>query len=193
LLPESRRALCEELYSSAVSGCTVVAIAGPIDAGDEKSRVAAELSLALAESGHTRVLLLEGNLRRPQSHRFLRVAMPRGSGLSQQLRSRTTHAGRAPWTVIECSQSLHALCESETPIPELILSQTFEDCVKELRRFYDLIVIDGPFTSDVPACRAVEDVIDSAIFVHLRSKTREAAEAGALFPGKRVSWIAAAG
>jgi hypothetical protein len=193
LLPESRRNLCDEIYPFAVEGCCVLGVLGGNENADAKSRLAAELALALAESGHTRVLLLEGDPQRANVNRFLRVEMPRTAGFSEQLQSRVSTGLSVPWVVLECSQSLHALAEGEHPSPDLILSQAFEDCVRELRRYYDFIVIDGPSVSSTPACRAVHDVIDRVVFSHGRFGPSELATANQLFPGKRMTVVPASG
>jgi Mrp family chromosome partitioning ATPase len=187
LLPESRRALCDEIYPQAVDRCMVIAVLDGADHGEGKSRLTAELALALAESGHPRVLVLESDLQRPAMRRFLRVDMPAGFGLSEQLQSRIEVRQRRPWTVVECSPSLHVLAEGANGAPELILSRPFEDCVHELRSFYDSIVLDGPRISDTPACRAVNDVIDNAVL--LASAAGELVQARSLFAGKRVSVV----
>jgi Mrp family chromosome partitioning ATPase len=189
LLPEGRRALCKDLYPQAVDACAVVAIIGGTRRDDGKSRLAAELSLALAESGHPRVLLLEGDLSRPMVQRFLRVEMPEGQGLSEQLKSRIDERSSRPWLVVECSPTLHVLCEGKSASPELILSRPFEACLNELRSYYDFILIDGPPVSDAPACRAVRDVIDSAILVRAEKEGTELGEATSLFPDRRISVV----
>jgi Mrp family chromosome partitioning ATPase len=192
LLPESRRALCDEIYPQAVDRCLVIAVIDGADGGEAKSRLTAELALALAEIGHPRVLVLEGNLQRPAVRRFLRVEMPAGCGLSEQLQSRIDAPRRRPWTVVECTGTLHVLAEGANGSPELILSRPFEDCVSELRSFYDFIVLDGPALSDVPACRAINDVIDSAVLRAGSSAANDLAEANVLFPAKRIALVSGA-
>ncbi|MFZ5892916.1 MAG: hypothetical protein ACOY0T_17785 [Myxococcota bacterium] len=191
LLPESRRNLCDEIYPFAVDSCCVMAVLGGADNGDVKSRLAAELALALAEGGHTRVLLLEGDLERSNVRRFLRVDMPRAAGFSQQLKARINALEPTPWVVLECSQSLHVLAEGAESEPELILSRPFEGCLQELRRYYNFIVIDGPMVSNTAACRAVHDVVDRVVFSHGRFGPSELTQATALFPGKRITVVPA--
>jgi Mrp family chromosome partitioning ATPase len=192
LLPESRRALCNEIYPQAVDRCLVIAVLGGSGSAEGKSRLAAELALALAESGHPRVLVLEGNLQRPAVRRFLRVDMPSGLGMSQQLRSRIEVRARRPWTVVECTPTLHVLAEGSQGTPELMLSRPFEDCVTELRSFYDFIIVDGPMLDDPASCRAVEDVIDGAVLLSSSRDDADLQRARSLFPGKRISTVNAA-
>jgi len=84
------------------------------------------------------------------------------------------------------------LAEGLHSTPELILSRPFEDCVSELHSFYNFIVIDGPAVNNVPACRAVNDVVDAAVVLTGQSAAQELSQAGSLFPGKRLSVVAAA-
>lgn len=191
LLPESRRGLCDEIYPLAVDNCCVVAVLGGAEGQDAKSRLAAELALALAESGHPRVLILEGDAERSSVRRFLRAEMPPGAGFSEQIRARISPRPPQPWNVVECSQSLHMLAEGSRVEPDLILSRQFEDCIRELRRFYDFVVIDGPTISNVAACRAVHDVVDRVVFSHGRFGPAELAQASELFPDKRISVVPA--
>jgi Mrp family chromosome partitioning ATPase len=192
LLPESRRALCDEIYPQAVDHCLVIAVIDGGEDGESKSRLTAELALALAESGHPRVLVLEANLQRPAVRRFLRVEMPTGCGLSEQLQARIDGRQRRPWTVVECTSTLHVLAEGANGSPELILSRPFEDCVSELRSFYDFILLDGPAITDVPACRAVSDVVDCAVLRGGSSGANDLERTNTLFPNKRVSIVSGA-
>lgn len=194
LAPESRRQLCSELYPLAVQQCFVVAVSGVRGSGAEIGQVAAELSLALAETGHPRILLLEGNLERPSVHRMMQLEMPLFGGFSEQLEARIQGSSKqAPWSVLACSPSLHVLAEGVMRIPELILSRQFEDCVQQLREYYDVIVVAGPVVSEVAACRAVQDVVDGVVLVCPKGGTSEIAEASALFSQKRFSTVLATG
>jgi Mrp family chromosome partitioning ATPase len=164
LLPESRRELRDQLFQHAVDQCFVVAVSAVAEAGDGKSRVAAEVALALAESGHPRILLMEGNFHQPSVHRYLRVDMPAQTGFSQQLHARIS-GGRERWTVVECQKSLHVLAEGLMRSPGLLLSKQFESCLVDLRTYYDLIVIDGPPASLEVDCRALDSVADGLLIV----------------------------
>ncbi|MGC4093555.1 MAG: hypothetical protein QM756_37785 [Polyangiaceae bacterium] len=193
LLPESRRSLCDELYPLAVSRCCAVGVVGSREGKNAKSRLAAELSLALAESGHARVLLLDADLEQPAVKRLMRVEMPLTLGFSEQLRARIEVRVPRPWTVIECWPSLHVMAEGSTPLPELLLSRPFEDCLRELGYFYDFIVIDGPSIDNTSACQAVQDVIDWIAFSHGRFGPSELSRVNSLFGGKHVAVVAAEG
>lgn len=159
-------------------------------AGDDTGRVAAELALALSETGHPRVLLLEGNLQRPTVQHWMRVDMPLFSGLSEQLDGRLQpNRERGGWSVVACSPTLHVLAEGVMSMPELILSRQFEDAVRELRNYYDVIVISGPLISQGAACRAVQDVVDGMILACPEAASPEIEEAAQLFSKKRFSLV----
>ena len=136
--PRLRRGICEQLYPLAVENCFVVLVVGVQESAEQKSKVAAELALALAESGHPRILLLDADLQRPRVHRLLRVEMPMAVGFSQQLRSRINGSPERRWTVIGCGKSLHVLAEGMMRSPGLLLSQQFSDGVRAARKLLRL-------------------------------------------------------
>jgi Mrp family chromosome partitioning ATPase len=163
--PRSRRGVCEELYPLAVQNCLVLLVVGVPESQDQKSRVAAEIALALSESGHPRILLLDADLQGPRVHRLMKVDMPMGSGFSQQLRGKINGNAERRWTVIGCTTSLHVLAEGMMRTPGLLLSQQFSDSVRDLRGYYDFIVIDGPSSSLNVESQALDAVTDGVVFV----------------------------
>ena len=163
--PRSRQGICEQLYPLAVASCFVVLVVGVPGAADKKSRVAAELALALAESGHPRILLVDADLQQPRVHRLLRVEMPLAAGFSQQLRSRIDGSSERRWTVIGCSKSLNVLAEGMMRSPGLLLSQQFSDGLRELSQYYDFIVIDGPTSSLDLESQALDAAVGGVVFV----------------------------
>ena len=185
LNPALRRPICEQLYPLAVERCVVVLIVGTPDASEQKSRVAAELALALAESGHPRILLLEADLQGPRVHQLIGVDMPIGSGFSQQLRARVAGAGERRWTVVGCSKTLHVLAEGMMRSPGLLLSQPFSDSLRDLRTYYDVIVIDGPTASLQIESQALDAVTDGVVFVTGRSGVASLPALEGLFREKR--------
>jgi Mrp family chromosome partitioning ATPase len=191
LLPESRRSVCEQLYPLGVERSVVVLVVGVPEAQEHKSRVAAELALALAESGHPRILLMEGDLQSPRVHRLMNVDMPMGSGFSQQIRARIS-GGARQWTVLGASKSLNVLGEGVMRTPGLLLSQQFSDSVRELRSYYDFIVIDGPSASLQVESQALDAVCDAVIFVCGKNGSPALVPLEALFPVKKFKTIVTA-
>jgi len=163
-VPALRRPICEQLYPLAVERCLVLLVVGVPESAEQKSRVAAELALALSESGHPRILLMEGDLQAPRVHRLMRVTMPMAAGFSQQLRSRQNNAERR-WTVVSCGPVLHVLAEGLMRSPGLLLSQRFSQGLSELRNYYDFIIIDGPTESLSLESQALDSVTEGVVFV----------------------------
>ncbi len=192
LTPQAQRALCESLYPYAVENCFVMAVISVPESVNYKSRVAAELALMLAESGHPRILLLEGDFQRPWVQRTMRVDMPIATGFSQQLNGRTQGRQPEPWSVLGCSKSLHVLAEGMMRTPGLMLSRHFSDCIRELRGYYDFVVIDGPTSSlDVDA-GALDAITDGIVTVCPARGSANLAHLQTLFAQKRFSAFATA-
>ena len=185
---ERRRPLSDQLFPLAVQGCFVLGVTGLPDMREHKSRVAAEIALALGEARHPRVLLVEGDFQWPTVHTLMHIDMPRSSGFSQQLRSRA--AGRAEhWTVMEVGPSLHVLAEGIMRSPGLILSSHFEDSLRAFRAYYDFVVVDGPLTSSEVDCRALDAVVDGIVIVAPGPGSRWLTPAMQMFPDKRFSIV----
>jgi Mrp family chromosome partitioning ATPase len=192
LTPGAQRALCEQLYPYAVESCFVLSVVAVPESVGYKSRVAAELALGLAESGHPRILLLEGDLHRPWVQRMIGVDMPISTGFSQQLNARAQGTGNSRWTVLGVSRSLHVLAEGMMRSPGLLLSKQFADCVSDLRTYYDFIVIDGPTSSLDVDSGALDAVTDGIVTVCPAKGSQSIAHMQGLFARKRFSAFATA-
>jgi Mrp family chromosome partitioning ATPase len=189
LSPQSRRPLCEQLYPLAVENCLIVLVVGVPESQEQKSRVAAELALALAESGHPRILLLEADLQGPHVHRVMNVDMPMGAGFSQQLRARINGHPERHWTVVGCTKTLHVLAEGMMRSPGLLLSQQFSDSLRELRNYYDIIVIDGPTGSLQVESQALDAVTQGVVFVCGKAGSPALAQLQSLFREKKIKTV----
>ena len=189
LTPALRRPVCEQLYPLAVEISLVLVVVGVPDASEQKSRVAAELALALAESGHPRVLLMDGDLQSPRVHRLMHVEMPMTAGFSQQLRNRATGGVDGRWTVVSCQKSLHVLGEGLLRSPGLLLSKQFSQGIAELRNYYDFIVIDGPSESLGVESQALDAVVDGVIFVSGKQESPLLARVQGMFGQKRFKTV----
>ncbi|MEP7049302.1 MAG: hypothetical protein ABJB12_03075 [Pseudomonadota bacterium] len=195
LTPEAQRALCAQLYPFAVENCFVLSVVSVPEATAYKSRVAAELALCLAETGHPRILLLEGDLHRPWVARVMHVDVPMGAGFSQQLSARSqphVDPSEERWSVMGCSKSLHVLAEGMMRTPGLLLSRQFGKCLSELRSYYDFIVIDGPTASLDVDSGALDAVTDGLITVCPATGSPALTRMQSLFGKKRFSAFATA-
>jgi Mrp family chromosome partitioning ATPase/uncharacterized protein involved in exopolysaccharide biosynthesis len=183
--PNLRRGICERLYPLALESCVVVLVVGVRDAAEQKSRVACELALALAEPGHPRILLLDADLQGPRVHRLMHVEMPMAAGFSQQLRSRINGSPERRWTVIGCGKSLHVLAEGMMRSPGLLLSREFSDSLRELGNYYDFIVIDGPSSSLDIESQALDAVAGGVVLVSGSETSPGLIRLQSMFSGKR--------
>jgi len=162
LAPARRRSLASEILTLAVERSMVVCVTGVRGLADDKSVAAAELALALSEAKHPRVLLMESDFQFPQVQKWLGLDVPLVAGFSQQLRGRMDSARIGRWHVIECKPSLHVLAEGIMRTPGLLLSNLFEKATRELRTYYDVIVIDAPIAPNESDGQAIADVVDGA-------------------------------
>jgi len=161
---EEFRAIREQIYRFAVRGCFVVGVSSSPEAIDGKSRIAARLATVLAEPGRARVLLMEGDFDGPAVHRLMRIEMPLASGFSEQVRRRMKGSKPAPWAIVRCSPSLQVLAEGRVRAPGLLSSVQFMDGISELRRYYDVIVLDGPTAGSVDA-RVLDEICNGLVVV----------------------------
>jgi Mrp family chromosome partitioning ATPase len=113
------------------------------DDSHAKANVAASLALALSGAG-ARVLLVEADFDSPQLHQVLALAVPGGSGFSQQLAARRGDGRARPWNVMRCSATLQVLAEGRLRSPGLTLSEDFVQALGELSPSYQVTVIHAP-------------------------------------------------
>lgn len=165
LNPAARRALRDDLLPYLRQPGYVVAVLGTEDSAEAKSRVASELSLALAGSEQFRVLLLECDFAAPRLEQLLHLAVPLAAGFSLQLQTRSRESNDYVWSVLHCSRSLDVLAEGAIRAPEAVYNPEFLACVHSLRFQYDAVVLNGPLLSETQACRSLDTVSDGVVTV----------------------------
>jgi len=110
-------------------------------AEEGKSLVAANLAVALARRKQQKVLLVEGDLRRPSQAQMFGLA--KLQGLSEWLRSETSRMT----TVYQLKEAgiwlIPAGSPPENP-PELMQSRRLPELLDQLNNWFDWIVIDSP-------------------------------------------------
>ncbi len=135
--------------------------------GEGKSTTACNIAITAAESGR-RVLLVEGDLRRPRAARYL--GLPGGVGLTSVLLGSVNIAvATQPW-----GELLSVLASG--PLPpnpsELLGSQQMRQLLAHLRQQYDLVVVDGPPVLPVADATAMANACDGTVVVVRHGKTR---------------------
>jgi Mrp family chromosome partitioning ATPase len=155
--------LRDQLYRLAARECFVVGVSSGPERAAYKSGVAGRLAWMLAQPGHARILLMEGDFDHPVVHRLMRIDMPLAAGFSEQMRRRMNGSPPGPWTIVRCAPNLYVLAEGLVRSPGLLPTVHFADSVNELRRAYDLIVIDGPAGGMSVDTRALDAVADGIV------------------------------
>jgi Mrp family chromosome partitioning ATPase len=119
----------------------------------------------LSSEQRARILLIEADFEYPTMHELTGVDMPAGAGFSQQIRRRIRGGERKPWVVVRCSPTLDLLVEGALRSPGVLFSQEFGDAVRELRRTYDIIVIDAPVIGSGIEHKPIDSVTDGLVVV----------------------------
>jgi receptor protein-tyrosine kinase len=141
-----------------------------------KSTVAVNAAIALASAGQ-RVLLLDGDLRRPQVAKFL--GLEERVGLTSVL---VGSVGYADVVQHHGGSGLDVLAAG--PIPpnpaELLQSNAMRDLLAKLRHDYDVILIDSPPLLPVTDAALLASETDGAVLVVRHGKTTKDQVAGAV-------------
>lgn len=133
--------------------------------GDEgKTTCAANLALALAESGRLSVLLVEANLRRPKLSAIFGFQPARC--MRTQLAAHREQI-EAPWLTTELRPSgLHVLALApEGGGNENLHGPTFSASIARWRRVFDYMVIDGPSILESCDASIIHDSVDAVVMV----------------------------
>ncbi len=141
--------------------------------GDGKSTMASNIAIAMSQAGR-RVLLIDGDCRRPTQHKTFSVEAE--TGLSTVLLGRTPLLEGVHSTSI---QNLDILPCGPLPTnpAELLDSQAFIDLLRSLRPKYDKIIIDSPPVIPVTDARIIAASCDVTILVLRAEKsTRKMAQ-----------------
>lgn len=136
-------------------------------AGEGKSTTACNLAIALAQTG-TRVVLVEGDLRRPRISEYLGIE--KAVGLTTVLVGRVTldsalQDGATPGLDVLASGAL-------PPNPaEILQTDAMRALVADLRHRYDVVLIDAPPLLPVTDASLLASISDGAILVVRHGET----------------------
>ena len=158
-----------------VQNANVIMVTGP-SGGEGKSTVAANLAVAMAQSGR-RILLIDADLRTPSLH--LMFGVSRDRGFAQLLRG-LMPAERAIRTT--SIKNLDLLVSGPEPSDPTALLETGElaDLLEPLRATYDMILIDAPSVTGTADATLIGSMVDAVVFVvgipySYQPKTQQAA------------------
>lgn len=167
-LAESYRQVQANLaFALTATECQVLLVTSP-GQGEGKSTTAANLAEALAESSK-RVLLIDGDLRKPDAHRYF--SLPNNSGLTStflvESQSVTAFVDRVNDTLAVMTGGPIA------PNPtELLSSRRLKNTLDVLSEPYDVVVVDSPPILGLADASLWMTLVDGVLVVARRGKTR---------------------
>ena len=179
-LTESFRHAFTSILRSKPAGHSAVYVITSVGPGEGKTTLSANLAMAMAESGHS-VLLVDADLRRARLHRFL--GLPETQGLSDLLTDDTPIDSTtfSDYYVSLPSTDLKVMTHglADTPSPAvLFFSKRLEKIITALREQFDFVLIDTAPALPFPDARLIGKSSDGVVLV-VRSgiTTRESAQA----------------
>jgi non-specific protein-tyrosine kinase len=140
-----------------------------------KSTTAINLSISMAQGGQ-RVLLIEGDMRRPQLCNYLNLAKSE-LGLSTILNEKKKISVAAVNRVVQQFEETRLDLITSGPVPsnpsELLGSSRMNEFLKVLRGMYDYIIFDTPPLLPVTDAAVVASQVDGVILVVHAGKTKK--------------------
>ncbi len=175
---EAYRAVRTAIYfSTRGSGHKVLQVTSP-NPGDGKTTLAANLAVAIANSGK-RTLLIDCDFRRPRVHKVF--GLGEGVGMSDVMSGSVELVDAIIETTIDGLSILPCGRRPANPA-ELLTSNRFQELLEVLREKYDMVIVDTPPILAVTDPLAVAPRVDGVLLVirlakSARSVTQKALEA----------------
>lgn len=139
--------------------------------GEGKTLTSLNLALTLTRGEERRVLLLEGDLWRPQLHTYFDGAVEGAPGL-QQVLDRSQSLSEAVVSVEECSLDvLFAGASHETG--DKMSGRRMSEVLAEARAAYEIVVIDSPPMELLASARSLATRSDGVVLVVRANRTRK--------------------
>jgi capsular exopolysaccharide synthesis family protein len=157
---EYRRLAAALHHAQEASGIKLVMVASAV-AGEGKSLTAANLALTLSESYRRRVLLVDGDLRRPTQHSFF------GLDVSTGLTDALDAIDEPELTVHEVSPTL-AILPAGRPTSDPMAGLTsarMRRILEEARGVFDWVLVDTPPVGLMSDARLLAAMTDAAVLV----------------------------
>jgi capsular exopolysaccharide synthesis family protein len=162
---KTTRTNLEFLRRSRQANVLVIASSLP---GDGKTTTASNLAITLANTGR-RILLVDGDLRKPSLHRIFDV--PRLHGFSDALLSRNSVDQFVQQTFVNNLDLLTTGPDVSNP-EELLASDRLDELFKEFRTLYDMVLVDTSPLLAVTDASIIAAVADGLVLVVRISATR---------------------
>jgi len=131
--------------------------------GAGKTLTSLNLALTLTRGEERRVLLLEGDLWRPQLHTYFVPERPDRPGLQQVLERRTTVADAV--VTLEGSSLDVLLAGASEVAGDLMSGRRMSEVLNEVRAAYEIVVIDSPPMTLLASARSLAARSDGVVLV----------------------------
>lgn len=159
---EQYRTLRTQLFHTAERELTQIIVVTSATSGEGKTATTLNLALAIAQSPNRRVLVIDGDLRRPNVASYL--ALKPFSGFAEVLNDK---ADLFDAITRLADHELYVLpVRHNTANPtELLSSKRFQETLRELRQYFDFILIDSPPVKPYADTRLLANHADAVLFV----------------------------
>ena len=165
-IAEAYRTLRTNIQFSNVDGELKILCVTSSGPGEGKTTTSINLAETFAQAGK-RVLIIDGDLRRPRVHKVFKVS--NNKGLTNVL------AGQYSIDDVTHIIGTDVIVMTSGPIPpnpsELLGSQKMKDLVEQLKQRYDVIIIDAPPVGIVTDAAILSTIVDGTILVIASGKT----------------------
>ena len=168
-LLESFRILRNNIsFTSIDKGLKILAVTSP-GRGEGKSTTVTNLAVAMSMEGR-RVLLVDGDMRRPSLHTILGIS--RDMGLSSVLSGEIQ-----PEEAIVPTSMANVSClpagRSQMNTTELLNSMASRDLFRKLSKEYDLVLVDCPPSAGLSDVQVISTLADGVLLVVSMNKTQK--------------------
>lgn len=148
------------LFALGTCNKKIFAVSSP-NPSEGKSTMAANIAIALAQTGST-VLLIDADMRKPVQHKTFKIK--NSNGLSTLIINKSSIAKSVRRNIVKCLDLLPS-----GPIPpnpsELLASEKFGELLEKFSVDYDYIIIDTPPINVVSDALVIKNLISGILIV----------------------------
>ncbi len=138
---EQYRTLRTQVFHAAEKQLTQVILATSAVAGEGKTSTVLNLAWAIAQSGEKRVLVIDGDFRRPSVSPYLGLDFELGFG---EVISEISEVLPAIVRVADSTLYILSSSREEAQPAEMLSKERVGEAIQEMRKYFDFILIDAP-------------------------------------------------
>lgn len=159
---EQYRTLRTELFHAAERELTQIIVVTSSIAGEGKTATTLNLALAIAQSPNRRVLVIDGDLRHPSVAPYL--GLKPFAGFAEVLQDKADLFDAVSRISEHDLYLLPVKRETKSPT-EWLSSPRFHETLRELRQYFDFILIDSPPVKPFADARLLANQADATLFI----------------------------